>query len=183
MRRHATLIFAALALPMIAAGPQKERTYFTITLDDASGPRQLEVESYSWGIGSRIGGANALTLEDTAGAEPDKSRSGHSMLGASDKVTVGGTRTDNVTAGPRKWPNLVLKQGTTAPPPGPGILMIKGSVPDCAAGKRYAGMQFAASGKRYALDDVVIDACVPGGATFRYGKVKVRGWDPEKKEL
>ena len=82
-------------------------------------------------------------------------RGGHSMLGASDRATV---------------------------PDGPGSLVLKGALPGCTVGQRYGGMQFAASGLRYELKDVVISDCAPGQVTLGYAKVTVRGWDPKKKE-
>jgi hypothetical protein len=82
-------------------------------------------------------------------------RGGHSMLGASDRGTV---------------------------PGGPGSLVVKGALPGCTVGQRYGGMQFAASGLRYELKDVVISNCAPGQVTLGYAKVTVRGWDPKKKE-
>jgi len=36
---------------------------------------------------------------------------------------------------------------------------------------------------RYELKDVVISNCAPGSVTLDYGKVTVKGWNPEKKEL
>jgi hypothetical protein len=66
---------------------------------------------------------------------------------------------------------------------GPGSLVIRGSLPGCSVGKRYGGMQFASGNKRYELTDAVISNCGAGAVTFAYAKVKVRGWDPEKKEL
>ena len=78
--------------------------------------------------------------------------------------------------------------------PGAGSLSVKGSFPGCAVGKRYAGAQFAAGAMRYELKDVVISNCAPDGLSLSYArvkynsspptdsKVKVRGWDPSKKE-
>jgi hypothetical protein len=147
MRRHATLILAICALPLTAGArpviDNEGYAHISAKLLGANASdkgKQLEIESYSWGTGSRSGG--------------------HSMLGASDKLAVGSARTE-----------------------GPGTLTIRGDLPGCVAGKRYAGMQFAASGKRYELQDVMIDGCTKGGATLNYRKVTVRGWDPEKKEL
>jgi hypothetical protein len=82
-------------------------------------------------------------------------RGGHSMLGASDRSP----RTE-----------------------GAGSLLFKGALPGCTVGQRYGGMQFAASGLRYELKDVVISNCAPGQVTLGYSKVTVRGWDPKKKE-
>jgi hypothetical protein len=50
-------------------------------------------------------------------------------------------------------------------------------------GRRYAGAQFAAGEMRYELTDVIISNCADNSVGLNYGKVKVRGWDPSKKEV
>ncbi len=35
---------------------------------------------------------------------------------------------------------------------------------------------------RYELENVLISGCAPDSVTLNYAKVRVRGWDPEKKE-
>jgi hypothetical protein len=144
MRRTVSLIAAALALPLTAgAKPVIDNQGYAHISADLLGSRagdksqHIEFQSYSFG---------ALNAE-----------SGHSMLGASDRV---GARTE-----------------------GPGTLVIKGRLPGCTVGTRYGGMEFAASSKKYELQGVVIDTCGPDGATFSYRKVTVRGWNPETKEL
>ena len=56
----------------------------------------------------------------------------------------------------------------------------------CAVGTRYPSAELTTPGGRYALADVVVASC-GGGApteqvTLNYAKVKVRAWDPQKKE-
>ena len=115
---------------------------------------------------------------------PDPNARGHSMLGASEKVTVGGSQTEAQATGKRQHMPLRTRMYYDTPQgTGPGTLVVKGSVPGCAVGKRYAGMQFASGNKRYELKDAVISNCAPGVVELRYAKVTVRGWDPEKKEL
>ncbi|HKX91849.1 MAG TPA: hypothetical protein VJM15_05415 [Sphingomicrobium sp.] len=68
---------------------------------------------------------------------------------------------------------------------GPGSILIRGGMPGCAVGRRYAGAQFASagmSGLRYELTDLVVSDCAPDAVTLDYAKVTVRGWDPKKKE-
>ena len=62
-------------------------------------------------------------------------------------------------------------------------LLLKGRFPGCTKGARYAAAQFAASGKRYDLSDVVVTECSDDGMTVRARKVTVKGWNPETKEL
>jgi hypothetical protein len=139
-----------------------------------------------------------LVAEDRMGNAP--AAGGHSMLGASDKTAIhdpppprdGGLGSESeLTAasqvGPRQTSGRYL---TLRPRPygsGPGTLVIEGVFPACMVGKRYGGMQFASGGMRYELQDVVISNCPAAAApkeevTFVYGKVKVRAWDPKKKE-
>lgn len=129
-------------------------------------------------------GAAPGRITGVATDPPDPNARGHSMLGASDKLTVGGSQTESAQAtGKRQHMPLRSRMYYDTPQgTGPGTLVIKGSLPGCTVGKRYAGMQFAASAKRYALSDVVISNCAPGVVELRYGKVTVRGWNPEKKE-
>ena len=68
----------------------------------------------------------------------------------------------------------------------PGTLVVRANLPNCTVGTRYAGAQFASggmAGRRYELKDVVISNCAQGEVTLRYGKVTVKGWNPETKEL
>ena len=123
-------------------------------------------------------GMKQLEAKDRMG----DSRSGHSMLGASDRVTHNpppprdgglGSESERRNYAPVKF----------ATPRDRGSLTFAGAMPGCEVGKRYAGAQFAAGAMRYELTDVVITNCSANGVSLNYGKVKVRGWNPEKKEL
>ncbi|WP_294120870.1 hypothetical protein [Sphingomonas sp.] len=57
----------------------------------------------------------------------------------------------------------------------------------CRAGARYPSLSFTGKGKTWLLQDVEVTNCGTAAGpteeiTFVYGKVKVRGWDPKKKE-
>ncbi len=210
--RRALLFTAVLSVPLAAAAkPQtqmssKEVVYMTITLENQAGSgqgQQLEVQSWHWGALPRQGGSNQLRLEDSPGASgapagrvtgvatdpADPNARGHSMLGASDRVVVGGSQTEPAQTKhdvpPPRDSSLgsesertfvvahVLERGT---------LTVKANLPGCTIGKRYAGAQFASGRMRYELKEVVISNCAPGVVELRYAKVTVRGWDPEKKE-
>jgi len=106
---------------------------------------------------------------------PDPNARGHSMLGASDKVTVGGSQTEAQATGKRQHMPLRTRMYYDTPQStGPGTLVVKGSLPGCTVGKRYAGMQFAASGKRYRLRNVVVASCGAAGSTVPTGTVTFR---------
>jgi hypothetical protein len=129
------------------------------------------------------------------------SAGGHSMLGASDKTTLHdpppprdgglGSESELTSAssqtGPRQSSGRYLDLRPRPLDSGPGTLVVQGAFPGCTVGKRYAGMQFASGGMRYELKDVVISNCPTAAGpkeeiTFVYGTVKVKGWDPKKKE-
>ena len=52
----------------------------------------------------------------------------------------------------------------------------------CRAGTRYPTVELVEGAASYQLSDVVVTSCAAGGASLSYAKVKVRGWDPAKKE-
>ena len=188
---------AALTVPLAAlAKPPPTRSgsepiFFTVTLENQAGSgheEQIDVHAVTWGPRNAPlrGWAKADGLDVTWDVPESRSTAarGHSMLGASDKVTVGGSQTESAQAtGKRQHMPLRSRMYYDTPQgTGPGTLVVKGSLPGCTVGKRYAGMQFASSNKRYQLNDVVISNCSPGVVELRYAKVTVRGWDPEKKE-
>jgi len=157
---------AALILPQAAAaGPvidNEGHAYLTTTLmgQHATGKNErLEVESWQWGA-TRSGGNNQLKLDDSAGASQPATFNPYSIKKLSDSSSP-----------------------TFAKPLPRGSLTVKGKLPGCAVGQRYAGMQFAGGGMAYQLSDVVITSCGPGQVTMNYAKVTVKGWNPEKKEL
>ena len=149
------------------------------------------------------GGANAsieTQRKDLVAESRMQDSRGHSMLGASDKTTLhdpppprdGGLGSESELtasgqAGPRQTSGRYLTLRPRPVDSGPGTLVVQGAFPACTVGKRYGGMQFASGGMRYELKDVVISNCPTAAGpkeeiTFVYGTVKVRGWDPKKKE-
>ena len=187
MLRAATA--ACLALPLIAAAPARIDNEGYAYLTDAlmgshstgSKGQQIKLQSFQWAApdvqGS--GGANQMVMNDTPGAEA----SGHSMLGASDKVTAGGSQTESGQAtGKRQHKPLRARMYYDVPQgTGPGILSVKASLPGCTVGKRYGGMQFAGGGKTYRLQDVRVESCGGGTSaapteriTFVYGTLDIK---------
>lgn len=224
---HAILAacLAALAASSAAAAKEPARRlidnegYAWLSLapsgQQAGKGERLEVQSWQWGAvpsNSRQGGANELTMDDTAGkekmrpgggqasgdivmkgskigensaaavgrvsgiatdpAEPAGARTGHSMLGASEKITVGGARTESA-------------------PAEKGSVWVRVSSPwaACRVGTHYPSIAFVGGGKSYELEDVQVADCGGRSASgpteeisFVYNKVRVRGWDPKKKE-
>jgi type VI protein secretion system component Hcp len=179
------------------------------------GGQHLEVHSYQWGTASQAylkykldpvyvkswstsgdadapppsgGGNNEMRMEDSAGGGHQQSRSGHSMLGASERVTVGGSQTESGQATGKRQHQPLIARGyyDQATPPPRGTLTILASASACRVGARYPSLTLDGRGKSYLLQNLQIVECTDAGpqqqVTFVYGKVTVRGWDPEKKE-
>ena len=192
-------IALSLALPLLAAAKplidNEGHVFLTIKLiggQAAEPDREIQVRSLTWGPRQSAGRSiddmpKDLQAQDRMGDAA--SRGGHSMLGASDKTVLhdpapprdGGLGSESERSAMGRGLDIAAVDGH--PVHGPGIVTLVGTLPGCRVGQRYGGMQFAASGKSYELKDVVISNCAPGEATLRYGKVTVKGWNPETKEL
>ena len=137
---------------------------------------------------------------------------GGSAVGASEKITVDGSRTESGQAtGKRQHMPIRSRtyydQSTAAPaekrqhgwvtvskPLERGSVRVKVKFPwvGCAVGDRYPAITLGDRANSYQLRDVTVASCGSAAEgpeesiTFVYGKlgtkVKVRGWDPEKKE-
>lgn len=111
-------------------------------------------------------------ITGVAADPPDPNARGHSMLGASDRVTVGGSQTEAQATGKRQHMPLRARayydtpQGT-----GPGVLKVKARFPGCTVGARYAGMQFAGGGQTYRLRDVRVASCGTSANTHELQEV------------
>jgi hypothetical protein len=187
---------AALAASSAAADDAIGAARFSLTIDgvDIAGDHKQHIDllSYSFGDGTGVSKVDGFTVKQgvksetrttgrVTGLATDPSEpaatSGHSMLGASDRVTIGGARTES----------------------GPGTLTINGSFPGCKVGQHYPRAQLSDGSVRFTIDGVRVTSCGGGragaqSASFSYarlkynnsppsdGKVKVRGWDPERKE-
>jgi hypothetical protein len=186
MLRAATI--ACLAVPLIAAAPARIDNEGYAWLSDtlmgshATGGKgeKLEVQSWQWGA-APSGGANQMVVNDTPGNA--RSTGGHSMLGASDKVTASGSQTESGQATGKRQ-HLPLRTRVYYDQPlgtGPGSILVKGRLPGCTVGKRYGGMQFSGAGKTYRLQDVRVESCGGGTSsapkeeiTFVYGTLDIR---------
>ena len=233
---HAILAALASAAAVGASPIAATRFSLTLSgADINTGGNQgqhLEVHSYHWGAvpsgykpdrvfvksWSTSGDADApppsgsahneMKMDDSAGgSDPKERHAGHSMLGASERVTVGGSQTQpgRVTGIASDPPDaaqqerhiqadpLIIRQKPpprlTSPLPANGSLTVQASSGSCSVGARYPSLTLTGGGKSYLLQDVQIADCGGGSAaspteeiTFVYGKVRVRAWDPKKKE-
>ena len=66
-----------------------------------------------------------------------------------------------------------------------GSVRVKVKFPwlDCRVGAAFPDAVLQNDAGRYELKDVVISGCAPDTVELNYAKVKVRGWNPETKEL
>ena len=118
---------------------------------------------------------------------PANTKYSNVKLGRSDGAAASGRVTGLATDPPEPASGLPTGKRMHKPvvltrPLDRGSVALRGSFAGCEVGKRYAGAQFAGGGMMYQLEDVVVADCGQGGAILNYAKVKVRGWDPEKKE-
>ena len=146
-------------------------------------------------------GSNQMSMDDTAGKE--KARRGTRTVDANETITVDGGRTEGdpdrpIVAGSLPNPSASKRQhgavtiskewGAASPqlakPQDQGSVWIRVATPwtACRAGTRYPAIELGDGKASYQLSDVVVTSCAAGGASLSYAKVKVRAWDPERKE-
>ena len=186
MNRTSRILASGLLACSLGAGPASAASDYLLKLEGVPGesakaPRAskerhkdwIEILSYSWG-------ANGTRAPDVDGN------------GASDALTDGLLLVRYaVPPGPAasgsgkvKLNEFTIKKATDTASPS-GVRVAAGDVtgaPACTVGQRYGGAQFRIGGKLYQLSDVVVADCMPDAISLRYGKVTVKGWNPERKE-
>lgn len=171
----------ALAAATLAAPAAAASDYF-LKLGDikgesaarASGGKQIEIESWSWG--TTMTGAWDGTIKGPPSAE---------KFGA-----VSGVRRDDGVTSPRDpasgAPTEKRQHGwnTVSKPLDRGSVRVKVKFPwlDCRVGAAFPNAVLQNDAGRYELKEVLISGCAPSGVALNYKKVIVRGWDPAKKE-
>ena len=171
--------------------------------------QHLEVHSFQWGAVpagyklDRVFIKSWSTSGDADGPPPSGGgpASGNMVMkgstigqnsGASGRVTgIASDPSDPASGqatGKRQHKPLVMRgyYDQAAPPPR-GSLTVLASGASCRVGAHYPSLALNGGDKSYLLQDVQVADCGDGAApteqvTFVYGKVTVRGWDPEKKE-
>jgi len=150
-----------------------------------AGMKQLEAQDKLGNSAAAAASHEVKPPRDASlGSESERqAQTGHSMLGASEMVTVGGGRTESGAEG--KYRTL-RPRPVEAPLAQDGSLVIAATGMPCRIGARYPSLTLVGGGKSYLMEDVQVADCAASGPseqiTFVYGKVKVRGWDPKKKE-
>ena len=101
-----------------------------------------------------------------------------SPVGANEKLTVGSGRTESGQAtGKRVHKPLSAQTYYDA-----GSVTLSGRFPACRVGAAYNSAAIGHGNGRYEMSDVVVTNCATESISLNFAKVKVRGWDPEKKE-
>ncbi len=137
-----------------------------------------------------------IVSPSAAGGDPDRPivagrvpNPAATRIGANETITVGGARTETAF-GQRRLPagsKLTVRVST---PLAKGSVWVRVASPwaACRVGARYPSLQLADSAQSYTLEDVTVASCGDADdrpteeVAFYYNKVRVRGWDPEKKE-
>jgi hypothetical protein len=158
------LVAAAVAAPAFAASSN-----YYLKLGDIKGEsaarsgagKQLEILSWSWGATSaaKYGAVSGMRRDDS--------------------LTSPGDAAAGRAAGKRQHGWV-----TVAKPLDRGAVRVKVKIPwlDCRIGDAFPDAALQNDAGRYEFEDAIITGCAPDSVTLDYAKVKVRGWDPARKE-
>ena len=144
---------------------------------------EIEIQSFHWGPrqttsadGARSRTGNQVIMDDRAGREKMQPGGGGAQAAQPAEKRQHGAVTITKEWGPSS-PQL-------REPLAKGSVWVKVASPwtACRAGARYPEIELGDGKASYRLSDVVVTQCAAGGASLDYAKVKVRGWDPGKKE-
>lgn len=191
---HAILAacLAALAASSAAAGgpliDNESKVFLQFRLGTSASDNRgqhIEIVSYSFGNGTaaHVNKVEALTIKQKATGET----AGHGGGQGSGKVVVHDISTNSATAQAKErqagQKDMIAEQHKEPAGMGPGTIELRGTLPGCRAGAAYPAAVLRSSSKQYELADVTVIGCGAGSISLRYGKVTVKGWNPEKKEL
>ncbi|MEP7130638.1 MAG: hypothetical protein ABI770_05870 [Sphingomicrobium sp.] len=142
----------------------------------ASSGKQIEILSWSWGAPS------SAKYGAVAGAHRDDSVAGDARSdahsGAAPRDAGSGIPTEKRQHG---WVTFAAPVASNT---AGGAVRVKVKFPwlDCKVGAAFPDAVLQNDAGRYELENVLISGCAPDSVTLDYAKVRVRGWDPEKKE-
>jgi hypothetical protein len=178
------LAAAAVAVPAFAASAD-----YYLKLGDVKGGaaakagagKQLEILSWSWGeAGSWDGTIKGAASAGKYGAVGGMHR---------DDSVAGDARADAAVTAPRDaagMPTEKRQHGwvTVSKALDRGAVRVKVKFPwlDCKVGAAFPDAVLQNDAGRYEFENVLISGCAADSVTLDYAKVRVRGWDPEKKE-
>ena len=123
----------------------------------AGAGKKIEILSWSWGA------AGSAKYGAVAGAHRDEG------LGVAEKRQHG-------------WVTVAAPVASDAAAGGAVRVKVKFPWLDCKVGAAFPDAVLQNDAGLYEFENVLISGCAPDGVTLNYAKVRVRGWDPEKKE-
>jgi hypothetical protein len=144
----------------------------------AGAGKRIAILSWSWGAAQ----ASAAKYGAVAGAHRDDSVAGDARsdahADAAPRDAGSGIPTEKRQHG---WVTVAQPAAGTA---AGGAVRVKVKFPwlDCRVGAAFPGAVLQNDAGRYELENVLISGCAPDSVTLDYAKVRVRGWEPEKKE-
>ena len=125
----------------------------------AGAGKRIEILSWSWGAAP----AGSAKYGAVAGAHRDEG------LGVAEKRQHG-------------WVTVAAPLASDAAAGGAVRVKVKFPWLDCKVGAAFPDAVLQNDAGRYEFENVLISGCAPDSVTLNYAKVRVRGWDPEKKE-
>lgn len=164
----------------------------------------IDIHSFSWGTTQAVGGVRIAT--------GDVDGDGRADAAATTDVQAPRDSSSGMATGKRQHKPLTISKEMDkaspklAQPSAKGSMSFRGQVTGCAAGTTYPSATLKTAAYRYEMKNVVITSCGGGSsssaskpmeslslnyseieihrsdAKTQDGKVKVRGWDAEKKE-
>jgi hypothetical protein len=133
--------------------------------------KRIEILAWSWGATSDWDGTIKPVLSNVEGSATSAEKYG---------AVAGAHRDDTVDPAEKRQHGWV----TVTKPLDRGAVRVKVKFPwlDCKVGAAFPDAVLQNAAGRYELQDAIITGCAPDAVSLNYAKVRVRGWNPEKKE-
>ena len=163
-----TAILAAIAAPTAAAAAPEATSGHFLKLGDVK-PALRKVEGGEGLAVARSGGGGGKWIE-IQGWDWEVRRKGW------DGTVKGGSVAEKRQHDWRPSPHALQGGGTVR-------IKVKFPWVGCTVGDRIADATIGAGTSAYDLTDLTIAECAADAVTLDYAKVRVRGWNPETKEL
>jgi hypothetical protein len=176
------LAASAVAGPAFAASADYYLKFGDGAAAKAGAGKPIAILSWSWGAAL----AGAAKYGAVAGAHRDDSiadarTDGHAgaHANATPRDSGLGMPTEKRQHG---WVTVAAPAASDAPAGGAVRVKVRFPWLDCRVGAAFPDAVLQNDAGRYELENVLISGCAPDSVTLDYAKVRVRGWDPEKKE-
>ena len=192
---HATVAASLIAFAATSAAAAVDAFIWFSGAKGESGAKsaaggQFEVSSWSWGAAQESAkkGWDGTIKGNPKVAAGDVDADGSAKVAAASEVTAPRDAGSGMPTGKRQHGWV-----TVSKPLDHGAVMVKTNLTGCTVGAAYADAVLQTPDARYEFKDAIITSCTMSGSTggddrptesvsLSYGKVIVRGWNPEKKE-